>query len=36
MSRVLNDFKKDNIIDFKGNKISILNFDKIRHLSVVG
>lgn len=36
MSRVLKDFTKDKIIDFKGNKISILNFDKIRHLSVVG
>lgn len=36
MSRVLKDFTKDKIIDFKGNKISILNFEKIRHLSVVG
>jgi CRP/FNR family transcriptional regulator len=36
MSRVLKDFTKDKIIDLKGNKISILNFDKIRHLSVVG
>jgi len=36
MSRVLKDFTRDKIIDFKGNRISILNFDKIRHLSVVG
>lgn len=36
MSRVLKDFTKDKIIDLKGNKISILNFEKIRHLSVVG
>ena len=36
MSRVLKDFKKDKIIDLKGNKVSILNFEKIRHLSVVG
>lgn len=36
LSRVLKDFTGDRIIDMKGNKISILNFDKIRHLSVVG
>ncbi len=36
MSRVLKEFTKDKIIDLKGNRISILNFEKIRHLSVVG
>jgi len=36
MSRVIKDFTKDNIIDVKGNRISILNFDKVRHLSIVG
>lgn len=36
MSRVVKDFIKDKIIEMKGNKISILNFDKVRHLSIVG
>lgn len=36
MSRVIKDFTKDKIIDIKGNRISILNFEKIRHLSIVG
>lgn len=36
MSRVIKDFTKDHIINFKGNKITILNFEKIRHLSIVG
>lgn len=36
MSRVLKDFTEERIINFKGNKISILNFEKVRHLSVVG
>ncbi len=36
MSRVIKDFSKDKIIDMKGNKISILNFEKVRHLSIVG
>ena len=36
LSRVIKDFKKDKIIEFTGNKISILNFEKVRHLSLVG
>lgn len=36
MSRVIKDFTKDRIINFKGNKITILNFEKVRHLSIVG
>jgi CRP/FNR family transcriptional regulator len=36
LSRVIKDFTGDKIVDMKGNKISILNFEKIRHLSVVG
>lgn len=36
LSRVIKDFTSDKIVDMKGNKISILNFEKIRHLSVVG
>lgn len=36
LSRVVKDFTGDKIVDMKGNKISILNFEKIRHLSVVG
>lgn len=35
-SRIIKDFTHDKIINFKGNKISILNFEKIRHLSLVG
>ncbi len=36
LSRVLKDFINDKIIDFKGNRISILNFEKVRHFSLVG
>jgi CRP-like cAMP-binding protein len=36
MSRVIKEFTKDNIIKIKGNKISILDFEKIKHLSMVG
>mgnify|MGYP002867219693 CR=1 FL=1 len=36
MSRVIKDFKSDKIIELKGNQISILNFEKVRHLSIVG
>ncbi len=36
LSRVIKDFTKDNIIEFKGNHISILDFEKVRHLSRVG
>jgi CRP/FNR family transcriptional regulator len=35
-SRVLSDFIADKIIEFEGNKISILDFEKIRHLNIVG
>lgn len=35
-SRVIKDFVSDKIIEFKGNQISILNYEKIRHLSLVG
>jgi len=36
MSRVIKDFTKDKIVEMKANKISILDFEKIRHLSLVG
>jgi len=36
MSRVLKEFNSDKITEIKGNRIKILDFDKIRHLSVVG
>jgi CRP-like cAMP-binding protein len=36
LSRVIRDFISDKIIDFEGNKITVLDFKKIRHLSVVG
>jgi CRP-like cAMP-binding protein len=36
LSRVIKDFTKDKIIEYKGNKISILDFEKVRHLSLVG
>lgn len=36
LSRVVKDFTKDNIIEFKGNQITIFDFDKVRHLSYVG
>lgn len=36
LSRVIKDFTNDKIVEMKGNKISILNFEKIRNLSLVG
>jgi CRP/FNR family transcriptional regulator len=36
LSRVVKDFTKDKIIEFKGNQIAILDYDKVRHLSFVG
>jgi len=36
LSRVIKDFTGERIVDLKGNQISILNFEKIRHLSLVG
>jgi len=36
LSRVIKDFVAEKLIDMKGSEISILNFDKIRHLSMVG
>jgi CRP-like cAMP-binding protein len=36
LSRVIRDFISEKFIKFEGNKISILNYEKIRHLSVVG
>jgi CRP-like cAMP-binding protein len=36
MSRVIKDFTKDKIAEIKGNKIKILDFEKVRHLSLVG
>lgn len=36
LSRVIKDFNKDKIIEFKGNHITILDYDKVRHLSLVG
>jgi CRP-like cAMP-binding protein len=36
LSRVIKDFTRDKIIEFKGNEISILDYDAVRHLSVVG
>ncbi len=36
ISRVIKDFTKDGIFEMKGDQISILDFDKIRHLSLVG
>lgn len=36
LSRVVKDFTKDNIIEYKGNHIAILDYDKVRHLSFVG
>lgn len=36
LSRVIKDFTKDNIIEYKGNHIAILDYDKVRHLSLVG
>lgn len=36
LSRIVKDFTKDNIIEYKGNHITILNYEKVRHLSLVG
>jgi CRP-like cAMP-binding protein len=36
LSRVIRDFITEKIIDFEGNEITILDFEKIRHLSLVG
>ena len=36
LSRVIKDFTQDKIIEFKGNHIKILDYDKVRHLSKVG
>ncbi len=36
LSRVIKDFVGDKIIEMKGSEISILNYEKIRHLSMVG
>ena len=36
LSRVIKDFVKDKLIEIKGSEISILNYEKVRHLSIVG
>jgi len=36
LSRVIKDFTTDNIIKYKGNHVDILDYEKVRHLSVVG
>lgn len=36
LSRVIRDFTNDKIVQMKGNTISILDFEKIRNLSLVG
>ena len=36
LSRVIKDFTKDKIIEYKGSHISTLDFEKVRHLSIVG
>lgn len=36
LSRVIKDFVTEGIIDFDGNEITIHDFDKIKHLSLVG
>lgn len=36
LSRVIKDFVGEKLIEMKGSEIAILNFDKIRHLSMVG
>lgn len=36
LSRVIKDLKNDKIVKITGNHISILNFEKVRHLSIVG
>jgi CRP/FNR family transcriptional regulator len=36
LSRVIHDFISDNLIAFEDNRISILNYQKIKHLSIAG
>lgn len=36
LSRVIKEFVSEKLIEMKGSEISILNFEKIRHLSMVG
>ncbi len=36
LSRVIKDFVSEKLINMKGGEIQILNFEKIRHLSMVG
>ena len=36
LSRVIKDFVGDRLVEIKGNEISILDYEKIRHLSMVG
>ncbi len=36
LSRVIKDFVGDKIIEYKGNHITILDYDRVRHLSHVG
>ena len=36
LSRVIKDFTKDKLIDFKGKHIKIHDYEKVRHLSQVG
>lgn len=36
LSRVIKDFIGDKLVDIKGNEITILNYEKVRHLSMVG
>ena len=36
LSRVIKDFVEEKLIEMKGSEIAILNFEKIRHLSMVG
>ena len=36
LSRVIKDFISDKLVDIKGNEITILNYEKVRHLSMVG
>lgn len=36
LSRVIKDFTKDKLIEYKGNHITILDYEKVRHLSKVG
>ncbi|MEN8116416.1 MAG: Crp/Fnr family transcriptional regulator [Bacteroidota bacterium] len=36
VSRVIKDFTKEKIVEIKGKHIKILDFEKVRHLSIVG